>query len=48
MHVAMGYENNLGHLIYGSDAWLALATASGLPIAPPHDPLSVYVANSEP
>lgn len=47
VHVAMGYENNLGHLIYGSDAWPPLAKASGLTMSPPNDPLSLYVASSE-
>lgn len=47
VYIAMGYDHNLGYLIYGTDAWLALAAASGLSVGLPDDPLSIYFANSK-
>ncbi|KZP14198.1 hypothetical protein FIBSPDRAFT_959913 [Athelia psychrophila] len=45
LHVAMGYKNNLGYLIYGTEAWPALAEAAGLSVGTPDDPLSLYFRN---
>lgn len=47
MDVLRHEKNNLGHVIFGSECWIQLATEAGIPMSPATDALSLFYKPSE-